>query len=87
MRSIRDLSTKQPQRLIGYARVSTHAQELQLQLDELKKVGVVKADVYTDRVSGTKKAHPGLDQRLQALHAGDTLLVWQHSSRHGAADP
>ena len=71
------MSTKQPHRLIGYARVSTHAQELQLQLDALKVAGVAKMDVYTDKVSGSKTARPGLDKCLQALQAGDTLLVWR----------
>jgi DNA invertase Pin-like site-specific DNA recombinase len=64
-------------RLVGYARVSTNGQELQLQLDALKKAGVARADVFTDKVSGSKAARPGLDKCLQQLQAGDTLLVWR----------
>ena len=64
-------------RLIGYGRVSTDAQELQLQLDALRKAGVAKADVYTDKASGAKTARPGLDKCLQVIKPGDTLLVWR----------
>jgi DNA invertase Pin-like site-specific DNA recombinase len=64
-------------RLVGYARVSTNGQELQLQLDALKKAGVATADVFTDKVSGAKAARPGLDKCLQQLKPGDTLLVWR----------
>jgi DNA invertase Pin-like site-specific DNA recombinase len=64
-------------RLVGYARVSSNGQELQLQLDALKKAGVAKSDVFTDKVSGAKAARPGLDKCLQQLKPGDTLLVWR----------
>jgi DNA invertase Pin-like site-specific DNA recombinase len=64
-------------RLVGYARVSTNGQELQLQLDALKKAGVAKVNLYTDKISGSKTVRPGLDACLQQLKAGDTLLVWR----------
>jgi DNA invertase Pin-like site-specific DNA recombinase len=64
-------------RLIGYARVSSNGQELQLQLDALKKAGVAKSEVFTDKVSGAKAARPGLEKCLQQLKPGDTLLVWR----------
>lgn len=64
-------------RLVGYARVSTNGQELQLQLDALKKAGVTKSNLYTDKISGSKAARPGLDACLQQLEPGDTLLVWR----------
>ena len=71
------MTTKSSFRLVGYARVSSNGQELQLQLDALKKAGVAKAEVFTDKVSGAKAARPGLDKCLQQLKPGDTLLVWR----------
>ena len=71
------MTTKSLSRLVGYARVSSNGQELQLQLDALKKAGVAKAEVFTDKVSGSKAARPGLEKCLQQLKLGDTLLVWR----------
>lgn len=70
-------ATTSSSRLVGYARVSSNGQELQLQLDALKKAGVAKSDVFTDKVSGAKAARPGLEKCLQQLKPGDTLLVWR----------
>lgn len=61
--------------LVGYARVSTHGQELGLQKDALKEVGCER--VYTDVASGAKATRPGLDEALDYLRAGDTLVVWR----------
>jgi DNA invertase Pin-like site-specific DNA recombinase len=60
---------------IGYARVSTNEQNLDLQRDELHKAGCEQ--IYTDQVSGTKARRPGLEQALSHLRAGDTLVVWR----------
>ena len=62
-------------RLIGYARVSTGEQDLQPQLDALKTVGCPDADIYTDKASGVRGNRPGLDACVEALEAGDTLVV------------
>jgi len=64
-------------RLIGYARVSTSGQELNLQLDALKQAGCKKQLIYTDQASGSKTERPGLNACLKELKDGDTLIVWR----------
>ncbi len=64
-------------RLIGYARVSTGDQDLDLQIDALKKAGCVSKQIFTDKASGAKTERPGLDACLSELKTGDTLLVWR----------
>lgn len=62
--------------LIGYARVSTEDQNIELQTDALKHAGC--ETVFTDKgVSGTKRIRPGLEQALSLLKEGDTLIVWR----------
>ena len=63
-------------RKIGYARVSTREQNLDLQLDALKKAGC--DEIFTDQgVSGTAIEREGLAQALKAVGEGDTLIVWK----------
>lgn len=71
------MKAKPESRLLGYARVSTNGQELQLQLDALLKAGCAKKNIFTDKVSGAKSARPGLDGCLMQLKPGDTLVVWR----------
>ncbi len=61
--------------LVGYARVSTVEQNLDLQLSALKEVGCEK--IYQDQISGTKKNRPGLTMALEVLRKNDTLVVWK----------
>lgn len=61
--------------LIGYARVSTLEQNLDLQIEALKVSGC--RSIFTDKVSGSKEERPGLTKCLAALKPGDTLLVWR----------
>ena len=61
--------------LIGYARVSTHDQNLDLQRDALRAAGCER--LYEDRLSGAASARPGLEKLREVLRAGDTLVVWR----------
>ena len=65
------------ERLIGYARVSTTDQELNLQIDALLANGVEKRNLYCDKISGAKEDRPGLAACNEALQRGDTLVVWR----------
>ena len=60
---------------IGYARVSTDDQNLDLQLDALKKAGC--SQLFTDQVSGAAAVKTGLEAALAYLREGDTLVVWK----------
>ncbi|GMA63793.1 recombinase family protein [Alicyclobacillus fastidiosus] len=61
--------------LIGYARVSTQDQHLDLQRDALKQVGCER--IYQDVASGAKSERKGLEEALKYLREGDTLVVWK----------
>jgi DNA invertase Pin-like site-specific DNA recombinase len=60
---------------IGYARVSTADQTLDLQKDALEKAGCTK--IFTDTASGAKAERTGLDEALNYVRSGDTLVVWR----------
>ncbi|MBU2788349.1 recombinase family protein [Acidithiobacillus sp. VAN18-1] len=60
---------------IGYARVSTDDQNLDLQRDALKASGC--ATIYEEHASGKNTERPELSHCLKALRAGDTLVVWR----------
>jgi DNA invertase Pin-like site-specific DNA recombinase len=61
--------------LIGYARVSTQDQNLELQTEALTKAGCKK--VFEDKVSGSRVERPGLAKAQEELREGDTLVVWK----------
>jgi DNA invertase Pin-like site-specific DNA recombinase len=61
--------------LIGYARVSNQGQTLNLQQDTLEKAGCTK--IFTDTASGSKAERKGLEEVLNYVRKGDTLVVWR----------
>src|SRR5215212_1502479 len=61
--------------LIGYGRVSTIEQTLDLQQDALRQAGCEQ--VFTDHISGAKSERPGLTQALEFVRSGDILVVWK----------
>ncbi len=61
--------------LIGYARVSTQDQNLDLQTEALRKAGCKK--IFDDKISGSHAERPGLAKVQEALRDGDTLVVWK----------
>lgn len=61
--------------LIGYARVSTSDQTLNLQKDALEKIGC--SQIFTDTISGSTTERQGLDAALAYVREGDTLVVWR----------
>src|SRR5262245_7262707 len=61
--------------LIGYARVTTAEQHLDLQIDALEAAGCEK--LFTDTTSGATSERPGLSQALSFMHEGDVFVVWK----------
>jgi DNA invertase Pin-like site-specific DNA recombinase len=60
---------------IGYARVSTQDQNLDLQIQALTQAGCQK--IFDDKISGSPAERPGLSKVLEMLCDGDTLVVWK----------
>jgi DNA invertase Pin-like site-specific DNA recombinase len=61
--------------LLGYARVSTTDQQPHLQVDALEQAGCYR--VFTETASGARTDRPTLEQLLDQLRPGDTLVVWK----------
>ena len=62
---------------LGYARVSTGDQNLDLQIDALKAAGVKERQIYRETMSGTKSDRPQLEAILKAAREGDVIVVWR----------
>jgi DNA invertase Pin-like site-specific DNA recombinase len=62
---------------IGYARVSTKEQLLDLQMDALKKAGCKAENIYQEKISGAKSERPKLNDVIKKLRPGDELIVWK----------
>ena len=61
--------------LIGYARVSTQDQNLDLQIDALTNAGCKK--IFHEKTSGSRAERPEFSKAREALREGDTLVVWK----------
>jgi DNA invertase Pin-like site-specific DNA recombinase len=61
--------------LVGYARISTTEQNLDLQRDALERAGATK--LFTETASGAKLERPALRQALEYVRGGDVLVVWK----------
>jgi DNA invertase Pin-like site-specific DNA recombinase len=63
--------------LVGYARVSTEDQSLDLQTDALTAAGVLPDNMHVEKISGASAKRPALDLAIKDLREGDTLVVWR----------
>jgi DNA invertase Pin-like site-specific DNA recombinase len=61
--------------LIGYARVSTNEQNLDLQKDALEKAECER--IFVEQMSGSSSNRPELNKTIDMLREGDTLVVWR----------
>ncbi|MFG6093402.1 MULTISPECIES: recombinase family protein [Enterobacter] len=61
--------------LIGYARVSTDDQHLDLQRDALMLAGCER--IFEDKVSGVQAEREGLATLIRSLRPGDTVVIWR----------
>lgn len=61
--------------IFGYARVSTEDQNLDMQVDALNKYGVER--IFQEKMTGTKKDRPQLDELLKLLRKGDKVVVYK----------
>ena len=62
---------------IGYARVSTKDQNLDLQIDALKNVGCVDTYIYKEEISGVAKERPQLTRLMEQIREGDIVVIWK----------
>ena len=73
--SFRRITSRESEMKIGYARVSTHEQDLALQLDALTKEGCEK--IFQEKASGAQRDRPELKAALSYMRKGDILVVWK----------
>lgn len=62
---------------VGYARVSTREQNLDLQIEALRKYGVSEDHLWIEKLSAASKNRPELDMAIKDLRPGDTFVVWR----------
>ncbi|MBK5447044.1 recombinase family protein [Peribacillus sp. TH24] len=61
--------------IVGYARVSTQEQNLQMQMDELQKFGCF--EIFEEKITGTKRDRPALNEMIKMLREGDRVVVYK----------
>ena len=71
-------------KLVGYARVSTDEQDVELQLDALREAGCRDELIFVDKVSGARSSRPGLDACLERAGVG-RYATWSGGSIVSAA--
>jgi DNA invertase Pin-like site-specific DNA recombinase len=64
-------------RLVGYARVSTVEQNLDMQVEALLRAGVEKRHLHVEKISASAKRRPMFDWAVKSLRPGDTFVVWR----------
>lgn len=77
---MKDRTTKRPPtgaRLVGYARVSTEEQNLDMQISALVNAGVHPDNIWSEHVSAVAKKRPELTKALADARDGDTFVVWK----------
>lgn len=73
-----EVNTPTPQK-IGYARVSSLGQNLDSQIDELKKAGCNEENIFSDSISGIKQDRPGWNNLMKYIRSQDTLVITELS--------
>ena len=63
--------------LVGYARVSTAEQSLEMQIEALRKAGVKDDNIHVEKKSGVSANRPALKLAMMDLRSGDELVVWK----------
>lgn len=72
------MESEEPVRKLGYARVSTSDQNLDMQIEALKRYGVPEGLIFTDKLSGGTTRRPGLVRAIQlAQMPGTEFVVWK----------
>jgi DNA invertase Pin-like site-specific DNA recombinase len=61
--------------IVGYARVSTQDQNLQMQIDALQNAGCF--EIFEEKITGTKKDRPALNEMIKMLRHGDRVVVYK----------
>lgn len=69
--------TPAPPQVFGYARVSTRDQNLDMQIEALKRAGVPDDNIIVEKASGSRGRRPQFENLLRALRPGDTVIVWR----------